>query len=150
VKVVLNGVEGFLGWHTRCRLKTIEGHAVILVGGRRFRELAAPTDGAYAIIHPAGVNRAPSTELHDGNIAFAKAVEEADLSSARPPRTVSAKSAQVSYDSSCSCEKRGGADDLKNVSADLLTLWRSDETCASGDSDTTPHSVADCEAAAER
>jgi UDP-2-acetamido-2,6-beta-L-arabino-hexul-4-ose reductase len=113
VKIVLTGAEGFLGWHTRCRLEAVGGHEVIPVGRKNFGELPALADGANAIIHTAGINGAPDTELHDGNIALANAVAETVLASARPPRIVYANSVQASNDSSCGSGKRGAAECLR-------------------------------------
>jgi len=113
VKIVLTGAEGFLGWHTRCRLEAVGGHEVIPVGRKNFGELAALAEGADAIIHTAGINRAPDAELHDGNIALAKAVAETVLSSARPPRIVYANSVQASNNSPYGSGKRGAAERLR-------------------------------------
>lgn len=127
MKIVLTGAEGFLGWHTRCRLEAIGGHEVIPVGRRNFGELAALADGADAIIHTAGINRAPDLELHDGNIALAKAVAETVLSSARPPRIVYANSVQAADDSPYGRGKRGAAECLRAAATgarvEFVDVW---------------------------
>jgi UDP-2-acetamido-2,6-beta-L-arabino-hexul-4-ose reductase len=127
VKIVLTGAEGFLGWHTRCRLEAVGGHEVVPVGRKNFGDLAALADGADAIIHTAGINRAPDAELHDGNIALAEAVAGTVLSSARPPRFVYANSVQASDDSPYGSGKRDAAECLgqaaKAGGVEFVDVW---------------------------
>ena len=72
VRVVVTGADGFLGWHTRLRLRRADRPR-----GRRRRpretgrDLREPSRGVDAIIHLAGVNRARTTRSSGGNIALA-------------------------------------------------------------------------------
>ncbi|MEO8094453.1 MAG: NAD-dependent epimerase/dehydratase family protein [Pseudolysinimonas sp.] len=95
MKIVLTGAEGFLGWHTRVRLRTLTDHKVTIVGRADWHRLSEIIDGADALIHVAGVNRAGSDdEVRRGNIDLAHDVAKAVRSSGALPRIVFANSIQ--------------------------------------------------------
>lgn len=72
MRVAITGADGFLGWHLRIRLfalrPDLEVVAIAQADWPRLAELAADVD---AVIHLAGINRAPDAELRDGNLALA-------------------------------------------------------------------------------
>lgn len=95
MKIVLTGAEGFLGWHTRVRLRALTDHEVTAVGRRDWHRLVELVEGADALIHLAGVNRAESgDEVRQGNIDLAHDVANAIRSSGAQPRIVYANSIQ--------------------------------------------------------
>lgn len=80
MKVVLTGAGGFLGWHTRVRLHAQGQHEVVPVTRHTWEDLGSLLRGADAVIHLAGVNRAPSAEeVRGGNARLAE-----DLATALP------------------------------------------------------------------
>lgn len=72
MKVAVTGVQGFLGWHTRCALKARGDHLV-------------PLDEADVVLHLAGVNRAEPALLRARNLSLAHELTRAlDRTSGRP------------------------------------------------------------------
>lgn len=71
MKILLTGAGGFLGWHTRLRLHALTEHEVLPVTRRNWTDLRSLLEGADAVIHLAGVNRGPESEVEQGNVALA-------------------------------------------------------------------------------
>ncbi|GAB3486398.1 polysaccharide biosynthesis C-terminal domain-containing protein [Flexivirga lutea] len=72
MRILLTGSAGFLGWHTRVRLRALTNHEVVLATRKNWtqlRQLAAECD---AIVHVAGVNRGTPHEVNDGNARLAE------------------------------------------------------------------------------
>lgn len=63
MKIVLTGANGFLGWHTRLRLHARTTHTIVPVTRADWPGLPKLMQGADAVIHLAGVNRA-QTDVH--------------------------------------------------------------------------------------
>lgn len=95
MKIVLTGADGFLGWHTRCRLRALTDHDVVAVGRTQWPELADHLAGAQGVVHVAGVNRGSDTEVEQGNVELARALGDAVRASGSAPRIVFANSIQT-------------------------------------------------------
>lgn len=67
MRVVVTGADGFLGWHTRVRLKTFTDHDVVAVPQDAWPHLTSLVAGADAVVHIAGINRAGDDEVEHGN-----------------------------------------------------------------------------------
>jgi UDP-2-acetamido-2,6-beta-L-arabino-hexul-4-ose reductase len=94
VKVLLTGALGFLGWHTRVRLRSLTDHIVVPVDRAEWPSLAQYAQGADAVIHVAGVNRGPDAEVEQENIDLARDVIGALRATGTTPRIVYANSIQ--------------------------------------------------------
>ncbi|MBA2954888.1 capsule biosynthesis protein CapF [Nocardioides sp. MAH-18] len=95
MRIVVTGADGFLGWHTRCRLHATTDHEVVPVGRAEWADLTALVAGADAVLHLAGINRAPDDELVAGNRGLAEDVAAAIAAAPRPLRLAFANSTQV-------------------------------------------------------
>lgn len=89
-RVVLTGMGGFLGWHTRAALRESGTPTEGIKVGAKFdlQQAATALSGAARLIHIAGVNRAPEEEVREGNVLFAAQLAEALRAAAEPPRVV--------------------------------------------------------------
>ncbi len=94
MKLLLTGAAGFLGWHTRARLRALTEHDVVAVDRANWADLRGSARGVDAIVHVAGVNRGTDDEVERGNVELAHAVADAALSSGSAPRIVYANSVQ--------------------------------------------------------
>jgi len=119
VRVVLTGVAGFLGWHTRARLRALTDHEVAAVGRQEWSDLARHAAGADAIIHVAGVNRGSNTEVERGNVALARDVAGAARASGSAPRIVYANSIQSGNDSPYGVGKGTASDVLAAAAREI-------------------------------
>jgi UDP-2-acetamido-2,6-beta-L-arabino-hexul-4-ose reductase len=119
VKVLVTGATGFLGWHTRVRLRALTGHEVVAVDRADWADLRAHIRGASAILHIAGVNRGTDDEVERGNVELAVAVADAALASGSAPRIVYADSVQTGNGSPYGASK-GAAAEILAVAADAL------------------------------
>jgi UDP-2-acetamido-2,6-beta-L-arabino-hexul-4-ose reductase len=106
VKILLTGAAGFLGWHTRVRLRALTGHTVVSVTRANWLELPELMDGADAVIHVAGINRAAPEELERGNPSLAKDVVTAIRRSGARPVVVFANSVHADADTPYGSGKR--------------------------------------------
>lgn len=77
MRVLVTGAYGFLGWHTRVRLRALTDHEVIPVGARNWGALPELVGSADAVIHLAGVNRASDREVEEGNVRLARDLADA-------------------------------------------------------------------------
>ena len=98
MKVVVTGAGGFLGWHTRVRLKAMTDHDVTAVDRSNWHDLERLAKVADAILHIAGVNRAPAGHVEQGNIDLASAVADAAVQGGSRPRIVYANSVHAGTD----------------------------------------------------
>lgn len=95
MRVLVTGAEGFLGWHTRVRLRAITDHEVIPLGRRNWAELPGLARSADAVLHLAGVNRGSDREVEDGNVQIARELAAAVLDTGRQVPIVYANSIQA-------------------------------------------------------
>jgi UDP-2-acetamido-2,6-beta-L-arabino-hexul-4-ose reductase len=79
LRVVVTGAAGFVGWHTRVRLRALGGFEVIPITREDFvgETLVQAVTEADVVIHLAGINRASDSELEFGNLAIADRLIEA-------------------------------------------------------------------------
>ena len=75
VRVLLTGAGGFLGWHTRLRLRALTDHDVIPVTRESWDGLGDALHDADAVIHVAGVNRGEDDEVEEQAAEAAAEVE---------------------------------------------------------------------------
>lgn len=113
MKVVLTGSGGFLGWHTRVRLRALTDHDVVAVTRDNWADLVGLAHGADAVIHVAGVNRATPAEVEHGNIALAEAVGEAVAKAGSSPRVVYANTIHAGNPNAYGAGKAAAADILE-------------------------------------
>jgi len=119
VKILLTGAAGFLGWHTRARLRALTGHTVVAVDREEWADLARYTQGIDAVIHVAGVNRGSDAEVEQGNIDLAQDLIEALRASGVAPRIVYADSIQAGNGSPYGVGKGAAADLLAKAANGL-------------------------------
>lgn len=79
MSIVITGANGFLGWHTRVLAHSIGQSFVSLGLGSKFDldEAVAALSGAETLVHIAGVNRGTDDEVSEGNLLFARQLEQA-------------------------------------------------------------------------
>ncbi|EAP97394.1 capsular polysaccharide synthesis enzyme CapF [Janibacter sp. HTCC2649] len=94
MKVVVTGSAGFLGWHTRLRLRAMTDHEVVPIARDQWTDLSQALSDADAVIHIAGVNRGDDDAVREGNEGLARDLAAALASSGRPTRVVFANSIQ--------------------------------------------------------
>ena len=121
MKVLLTGAAGFLGWHTRARLRAMTGHEAVPVTRSTWPDLDRLVADADAVIHMAGVNRGSDGEVREGNIALAEDLAAAVRSSGARPRIVFANSVQCGNLSPYGEGKAGAAAVLAGLAAELAS-----------------------------
>jgi len=94
VKILLTGAGGFVGWHTRVRLRALTDHVVVPVDRAHWSDLSELIKRADAVIHVAGVNRAGPQEVEQGNIDLAESLANAVRVAGTVTRVVYANSTQ--------------------------------------------------------
>lgn len=115
MKIVLTGAHGFLGWHTRTRLRALTDHEIVPVGRDDMSDLPRLVADADAVIHVAGVNRAADEVVESENEALARRVADAVHDSSRGSmRVVYANSVQSSLDVPYGRGKTAGAHVLRD------------------------------------
>lgn len=98
MKILLTGATGFLGWHTRVRLRALTDHEIIPVSRANWGSLVELAKNADAVIHIAGVNRGEPEKVEAGNVSLAQDVSLAVRSSSSVARLVYANSIQSGSD----------------------------------------------------
>jgi UDP-2-acetamido-2,6-beta-L-arabino-hexul-4-ose reductase len=119
VKILLTGAGGFLGWHSRVRLRALTEHEVVAVDRAEWADLREHARGADAIVHVAGVNRGSDDEVERGNVELARAVADAAIASGAAPRIVYANSVQSGNASPYGVGKSAAADILAQAAREL-------------------------------
>lgn len=102
MKIAITGGHGFLGWHTASRLRALSGVDAVRLGRAELADpqrLAAILADVDAVLHLAGVNRAGSDdEVEQGNVALARALNDALARREHPIDVVYANSVQAELD----------------------------------------------------
>jgi len=119
MKVLLTGADGFLGWHSRVRLRALTGHEIVPITRANWDDLPDLARGVGAIVHVAGVNRATPTEVEHGNIILAESVAAAARGAGSSPRIVFANSIQAGNDSPYGTGKAAASDVLATAASDI-------------------------------
>jgi UDP-2-acetamido-2,6-beta-L-arabino-hexul-4-ose reductase len=95
MKILLTGASGFLGWHTRVRLRALTAHEVVPVTRKNWAELPTLMADADAVIQVAGVNRGAPADVETGNVQLAQDLAGAIRRGAEHPvRVIFANSIQ--------------------------------------------------------
>lgn len=115
MKILLTGGDGFLGWHTRVRLRALTNHDVVVADRRSWSDLPHLARGADAVIHIAGVNRGSAVDVEQGNLSLARDVGDAIRASAGQPTVVFANSIQSGNDTPYGTGKAAASDHLSAV-----------------------------------
>ncbi len=119
MKVLLTGADGFLGWHTRLRLRALGGHEVVPVTRDTWSELGSLVRGVDAVIHVAGVNRGDDASVEDGNRTLATQLRTALTSSATPIKVVFANSIQAGNGTAYGTGKAAAAAELAALADEI-------------------------------
>lgn len=95
MRVVMTGADGFLGWHTRVRMRALTDHEVIPVDVANWDRLRELVGSADAVIHFAGINRALDREVEEGNARLASRLADAVNRAPGAPSIVYANTIQA-------------------------------------------------------
>ena len=98
MRVVMTGADGFLGWHTRVRMRALTDHEVMPVDVANWDTLTEFVGSADAVIHFARINRAPDPEVEDGNAQLARDLADAVTRAPGAPAIVYANTIQTGND----------------------------------------------------
>lgn len=118
MKVLLTGASGFLGWHTRVRLRALTDHDVVAVDRDEWPDLAHHVSGVDAVIHVAGVNRGTDAEVEQGNVDLAQNLIDALREAGSAPRIVYANSIQAGNATPYGVGKGAASDLLTRAAAE--------------------------------
>lgn len=119
MRVLLTGAAGFLGWHTRVRLRATTDHEVVPVTRSAWPDLDRLVADADAVLHLAGVSRGTDGEVRDGNIGLAEDLAAAVRKSGARPRIVFANSVQCGNLTPYGGGKAGAAAVLAGLASEL-------------------------------
>lgn len=109
LRIGITGANGFLGWHLRAHLHGRKDILVTTLGREEFGDDKALADfigKADAVVHLAGVNRAPEDEVMKGNIEPARRLVAACKAAAACPHVLFANSTQYERDTAYGTAKR--------------------------------------------
>lgn len=107
--IAVTGAEGFLGWHVRCHMHSAQLPSPRLVQEGDFSSietLAQAIGPATVLIHLAGMNRGPASEVHETNIRLAQQVVDALEMSGTAPMILFANSIHSLGDTPFGSSKR--------------------------------------------
>jgi len=123
MRVLLTGADGFLGWHSRVRLRALTDHEIVPVARANWSELGRLAQGVDAIVHIAGVNRATPAEVEHGNVELAASVAAAARGAGSSPRIVFANSIQAGNDSPYGTAKAMASDVLEAAANEIGSAY---------------------------
>lgn len=114
-RVAVTGAGGFLGWHTRVRLRALGAFDVTAVGREEMagESLEQAVGDADVVLHLAGINRASDRELELGNVALADRLVGALTASGSRAAVVYADSIQSGSDTPYGRGKRSAGETLQ-------------------------------------
>lgn len=110
--IAITGADGFLGWHVRCRLHPlgVSGHRPVIQGDfASVESLAEAVGSPAALLHLAGMNRGPESEVYETNVRLAQQLIEALDQNGATPAIVFANSIHSLGDSPFGRSKREAA-----------------------------------------
>ncbi len=119
MKILVTGAAGFVGWHTRARLRALTDYQVTSVTRSNWADLTQLAVGADAIIHVAGVNRGPDNQVEGDNIRLAQDVADAARASGSAPRIIFANSIHAGTDTAYGLGKGVASDIFEATAAEL-------------------------------
>jgi len=127
-RIAITGAKGLIGWHAHARLhaancsETFKGEPapfdIVALDHTAFDDdvaLQAAVDGAQAVLHFAGVNRAPDGEVEAANPAIASRLAEACKTVGSMPHIVYANSTHAASDTPYGRSKRIAGELLSQV-----------------------------------
>jgi UDP-2-acetamido-2,6-beta-L-arabino-hexul-4-ose reductase len=127
-RIVITGAKGLIGWHAHARMYAANCAAkfkgepnsfdIVALDHAAFDDdatLLTALDGANAVLHLAGVNRAPDDEVEAGNPAIASRLAEACKAAGTVPHIVYANSTHADYDTPYGRSKRFAGKALSEV-----------------------------------
>jgi UDP-2-acetamido-2,6-beta-L-arabino-hexul-4-ose reductase len=123
VRVLVTGGDGFLGWHTRVRLRAHTNHDVVVANRDCWSDLHRLAQGVDAVIHIAGVNRGSAVEVEQGNISLARDVSNAVRASGDRPTMVFANSIHAGADTPYGTGKAAAASLLSEVAREMGSAY---------------------------
>lgn len=114
-RVAVTGAGGFLGWHTRVRLRALGAFDVTAVGREEMggESLEQAVGDADVVLHLAGINRASDREVELGNVALADRLVGALTASGSRAAVVYADSIQSGSDNPYGRGKRRAGETLQ-------------------------------------
>ncbi|WP_299364859.1 NAD-dependent epimerase/dehydratase family protein [uncultured Paracoccus sp.] len=134
-KIVVTGAAGLLGWHAAARLHAANCMAryrnepqpfeIVCLDRAAFQNGTALTNaikGASGLLHFAGVNRGPESEVTSGNPAIAQRLFNACASAGAAPHIVYANSIQANGQSPYGISKRRAAEILMAAAGRFTNL----------------------------
>lgn len=122
MRVVVTGAEGFLGWHARVRLHALRPDwTVVGVGRSNWASLTTHLEGADAVIHLAGINRATDAEVSQGNVALAEELVAATRTAGIDPVVAYANSTQAGNGTPYGLGKQAAADVMRAAYGERFT-----------------------------
>lgn len=128
IKIVITGAKGLIGWHAHARLHaancaaTFKGEPapfeIVALDHAAFEDdatLQSAVSGAQAVLHFAGVNRAPDDEVEAANPAIASRLAKACKTAGVLPHIVYANSTHAASDTPYGRSKRIAGEKLSQV-----------------------------------
>ena len=135
VRIVISGAGGLIGWHAHVRLHAANCAAqfkgetapfdIVALNHTEFDNdavLLAALQGAQAVLHFAGVNRAPDSEIEAANPAIATRLADACNSTGIKPHIVYANSTHATSDTPYGRSKRIAGEVLDTVGGEYTDL----------------------------
>lgn len=135
MRIVITGAGGLIGWHAHARLHAANCAAsfkgaplpfdIIALNRASFNDDAAlkeALDGAEAVLHFAGVNRATAAEIEAANPAIASRLAAACEGFKTPPHIVYANSTHAASDTPYGRSKRRAGEILSRVTGRYTDL----------------------------
>ena len=134
-RIVITGASGLIGWHAHARLYAVNCAAafkgeqtpvdIVALDHTAFDDdatLQNAVDGAQAVLHFAGVNRAPDDEVEAANPTIASRLAEACKAVKNQPHIVYANSTHAANDTPYGRSKRIAGEVLSRVGGKYTDL----------------------------
>lgn len=118
MRIGITGGAGFLGWHLRCFLHTLQGVETTIATRETFAHedaLRRFADSCDAIVHLAAVNRGPDDDLYASNLSLTRQLLAACDAAGRAPHIVFSSSTHIDRETAYGRAKR--------ECGDLIARW---------------------------